>query len=382
MKQLLKSLIIPKEMSRFSYMSAIVSFVIFFLCYGLMQLPSNYSVGNYIDKQVARGVYDITILKEISENEEMIKNIKDGRYVVEKAEMTTVLKDKTKYSIYVFTNETSTQINYVYFIYDPFDILYKSVQNIYDIYIDKYDIDKNSGEDLINRGAYLSYIFHSKTVIDESLDYDALFEYYEGKSLENIIEEYNSISQFEYYGINPYRSDEDEKLKNCYLFCFNKNTFSYQTNIYNDQDEVSLEGTSSIVQYSSEVNYNFSDVKNAKDLGLKTETIFKKHLIAQEKVKQIVPNFFYLALYPLMAVIILKVFMGRRGYYKTFKEYYNIAGISAVFPFLISFIAGWFNINSNFLFASTFTLMYIFQIGYMSLRNKKGEIHENSNIDW
>ncbi|MCK9536584.1 MAG: hypothetical protein M0R05_03175 [Bacilli bacterium] len=93
-----------------------------------------------------------------------------------------------------------------------------------------------------------------------------------------------------------------------------------------------------------------------------------KHLITQEKVKQIVPNFFYLALYPLMAVIILKIFMGRRGYYKTFKEYYNIAGISAVFSLLISFIAGWFNINSNFLFAGTLTLIYIFQIGYMSLR--------------
>jgi len=47
MKQLLRALIIPKEMNRFSYMSAFVSFVIFFLCYVLMQLPSNYSVGKY-----------------------------------------------------------------------------------------------------------------------------------------------------------------------------------------------------------------------------------------------------------------------------------------------------------------------------------------------
>lgn len=320
----LKSIIFPTKMTRYRYMSVLISICIFVLASYILAIPSKYYITNKIDSL-------------IEENNYLgLQGIKEIPYNVEIDSIITEIQDKQCYANGEFT-----------------------------LQCDNLKTTTESGE-IVDIRFYQNTI---KYVNDEGRNINILFviDYYVKDSDE---------FKRQYYPQTDYVYDKEKfpDLENTdyYLILLWPDSIYYQTYPFG-VDTSGVKRDEEIIQPSYSRGYFTNigfDVKNFEKSG-QTAGLY----LTQQIAAGYIPNytnsysiltFFFCVAFPLILVFLFWLFFRKTGKLKTFKEYYNIAAIASILPTIITFIVIWFApgiISNLYLFGfSAFYLVVLYRI--------------------
>lgn len=147
-----------------------------------------------------------------------------------------------------------------------------------------------------------------------------------------------------------------------YLVVFYKNAILYKIPPVLDDNGVPL-GQNGIVVETKNITFTFEDFgATASTAGYYTASKLMDGFIPIIKNQLSFNALIYGVFYSLLIVFMVWLISKRNGRLKTFKEYYNIAGISSVAPLLLVFALAWFIPGVSQFYSFAFALFYLFII--------------------
>ncbi len=354
---IVKSFFIPMKMKRFRYMSILFAILIFIVQVYLLSFPHTIYLKRdhkkYIEsQQYIATYYDMNgaILHQYpSENhpEDSLEEIKNAEYKIEENKLTSKIADLQIYQTAYLRNEEEVT---VYIVFDPNDQMLSAIEDLKNKYLEKYPDTTESD------ASYYSQLIYIKSK-KENVNGETLFEEYHQKTEEELREEFSSASNFDLFGIQ-------EVNKNAYLLLFLKEYVLTQVP-YEEEDTPYV---SMSIAYNQGIHFNFSKVTNTEELGKTICESIMPVLVKQDSNIYLLQIVGYLLAYPLLLVLIMWLCLRKRGVLKRFKEYYNIASIASVAPFLITFILSWFVNNAIIYYGVIFSVFTLFC--YISINSK------------
>lgn len=320
----LKSLIFPTRMTKYRYMTVFISILIFVLSSSILAFPTKKVYErekyNWIEKENALYLQSLTHA-DANDLVDLYASIKADGYKVEyngsmygitTAEREGVTKLENNelvyhyaYPVATYINEKGRKVN-VHFIVDLFD-------RITDVNLTEKDKTK----------------FNVK-LFDTDAKYQATNE-----------EDHIMIVLFSdalFYRVNA--KEKNEKTGELldvrqYSKSFWNNKFSFSTESFTSDPKATGMYLARLVMDG----YSLS------------MTEFNAFL-----------TFIFCVVYPLIIVLLFWLMFKRNGRLKTFKEYYNIAAISAVIPVVVMFVLLWFLPGIAQYFIFVFAAFYLYQI--------------------
>jgi len=291
--EFLKSLVIPKEMKRYRYMSVLISVIIFFLEVYLINWPLTMHIKNLGPN--VKEMYNHLVLTEISEsladyphNEQILKEIASLECEVSEGYLKCANLEKTV--------DTEEKVEYAVFereIVFEKDGVTKHLKFIINLNLVNPDEEK--------------IVYDLKTI--PYVDYN---EYYQV-----VLTADRLIFQAHQKGI------DEEKIEH------NGNSLNFQF--------INYTYTGYIPEFTLKVNE-----ASARNIGERILDAIVNAYLKQVSSINLIQLFMLLFIMPLFIILVSWILFRSNGKLKTFREYYNIAAIASIVPILIAFIVVWF----------------------------------------
>lgn len=299
-----KSLVIPQKMAKYRYMSVLISLIIFFAFLNLLTVPLN---NYYVESQPEiKAVYRYQALQEIEShladketNEEVLQKLAALECsVVEGIMDCAKLEDNTKF------NE----------------------------------------EIVINVDGITKRIMFQVDLTEEVIDFEKLrFD----------LEDY------------PYVDNEE-----IYLVLFLRTELYFQAHQQGIDAKEIKHNNNQLIYFSDHYQYQstmpdltlVSDEASARSIGGEIAIALVNGYIVYASSFQTATMVIMLFLFTLIITFMFWLVFKRNGKLKTFKEYYNIAAISSVVPFILAFIIAWFWVDVLNKFIYVYIIFYLFSL--------------------
>lgn len=300
--EFLKSLVIPQKMAKYRYMSVLISLIIFFAFLNLLTIPLN---NYYVESQPEiKAVYRYQALQEIESN----------------------LADNE-------TNEAVLQ---------ELSALECSVaEGILDCG-KLEDNTKFNKEIIINVDGITKKIMFQVDLTEELPDFEKLkFD----------LEDY------------PYVDNEE-----VYLVLFLRTELYFQANQAGIDEKEIKHNNNQLIYFSDHYQYQSTmpeltlvrDEASARSLGNEIALELVNSYIIYASSFQTTVMVVMLFTFTLIITFMFWIVFKRTGKLKTFKEYYNIAAISSIVPFILAFILAWFWVDVLNKFIFVYIIFYLF----------------------
>lgn len=336
-----KSLFVARKMTKYRYMSVLISLIIFVLSVNLISFPMNRAIENEFPNLMKE--YNLLALQEIKdsfesnpENEEVLNDISSYGCAVSRENFQLVCENLEEGTLIekeiVFEKEGITKkINFI-IDYNKEEELHYKLDDIPFKIKDYPYVDNEEIYFIILYPQGLYYQAHQSGIFDKKITHN------------------------------------DNQLRESYRLY----RFSYQM---------------------QDLNLNYGDKI---ELIRMTGDYLTEHIVASE-VKGISDSsfmglFLVLLILPLIFVFIFWLFFKKTGKITRFKEYFNIAAITSIGPVLLTFIIMWFLPKVIDYYMYLFSLIYLFNlykinsgpeiddssIGTVRIKNRK--TYNNQNV--
>lgn len=335
MKDILLSFIIPSKIKRYRFMSIFVSMLIFVVGVYCIALPNqSYTKRHkdeFLDQKIHVSAY--THLDDLALGDEFINsNYKIEEHVLV-SNNTTSTFDKYLFTSDTIINGENKTIN-VYVIFDKNNSLNNALVDIQNDYASSY---QEESETRIKAISYLYYI--EKTNLEEGQYNEdwrlTKYQYYKNLTDEQLNEQYSKLDNFDLFGI-------DEQGDNNYLLMFFKDQVVSQVPYY-PEGAMYHSYTSFTAYYEMHsLEFDFTEANTLNEFGKEFADCMFKPLYDRDQTNYLLVVVGYVLLYPAIYSLLMFWCMKKRGVMKSFKEYYNVAGIASVLPTVIVFIVAWF----------------------------------------
>lgn len=349
-KEFVLSLINPAKMKKYRDMSVLITMLIFVLSVYMLVIPNSvyYKQKSSQEKLIANNSY-WKIVNDMETDDPFLLNYK-------------IIEDESKQYILNGSSDACDVKKYklkddkdLYLIFDAKDEIREKLSKIEEkinLIQSEFADWKYGGKKLKNdelkRVSAASVTYYLAKDKDEK----PLFRIF--KEIDDNLNDPDSVNQ-----------DFNEKLlfyaldiaydENTYLIVFLKSCYLSQIP-YKEDEKVSylrLEETF----YHEEFDFNSSTLK---DFGSKFKVMLGHDLTKSAKSNYLIQTIVYLLAYPAVFSLLLRWAMGKKGILKTFKGYYNIAGISSVLPVLVSSVVSWFTPQATMVYGFLFTLTSLY----------------------
>ncbi len=361
MKQFLQAIFIPSKMRKFRYTTVFVPMLIFVLSIYLITIPHNVYINNNMDKFIDENSYvsHFHYLDEIAISDEII----NAKYQVKESVM-TANNDGKEVKIFSYNSDAKVKgeeknIN----LHIVFDITSSIVDKTNAI--QKKFTEQFPDADYSKSISYLVYIdeLNEAGKVSDSW-YTERFTYYNGLTDEVIEEVYQSKNNFDLYGVKPVGD-------NNYLIIFLKDQMITQIP-YKETEESDVTYPALTAYYANCNDLDFTNVNTLNEFGNALCDSLFKALKETEKSSYLLNAVVYAIIFPALYCLLLFWCMRKRGTMKTYKEYYNVAGIASILPTLITFVCGWFIPNSLLIYGIGFSIMTLLAFYKINLTPDQG----------
>lgn len=368
MKEFLLSMVSPLKMKKYRFMSVFITLLIFVTSVYFIALPHQVYVKNHREKFLAASSYVNTYmnLPEDDLGEAFIK----ARYRTEigevtingKKQQTPVLKsDLTdrKVTSYGYTVEKTdkdgnTKNIKMYIAVDINNSIYNSLIDIQKAYDELYKDDSDTKK---SAAGYLVYVDMLRTTEPTNEEWKrAKYEEIHGLTEDEIKERMSKLTNFDLFNITDYDRDT-------YMIMFFDTYLNSQIPVVENEGKENEKVTYPAMQVAYDtfkVSFDFTEVKTLKEFGDAFQDIMFKPLYNQEKTGYLLQIVGYVLIFPAIYALLLFWCMKKRGVMKTYKEYYNMAGIASIIPLIITFILSWFVPNVIILYGALFCVATLF----------------------
>lgn len=361
MKQFIQAIFIPSKMRKFRYTTVFVPMLIFVLSIYLITIPHNVYINNNKEKFIDENSYvsQFHYLDEIAISNEII----DAKYKVQDNVMIANNDGKDvkafSYNSDATVKGEKTNIN-LHIVFDITSSILDKTNAIQKKFVEQFPEGKYS-----KSIAYLVYIdeLNSTTTITTSW-YTERFTYYNGLTDDAIQEIYQSKNNFDLYGIKPVGD-------NNYLIVFLKDQMITQIP-YKESEESEVTYPALTAYYANCNELDFTNVQTLNDFGNALCDSLFKALKETEKSSYLLNAVVYAIIFPALYCLLLFWCMRKRGTMKTYKEYYNVAGIASILPTLVTFICGWFIPNALLIYGIGFSIMTLLAFYKINLTPDQG----------
>lgn len=346
--EFLKSLVIPRKIKKYRYMSVLIAIAIFVISFYLLIIPFRVTINSKKDLYIEKNVLYVQGINQLeSDDQETFQALKQGNYRIEDGTLLSSINDE-KYQYYFFSyqNEDEKKIE-VHFVFDKNNYRIEQIKEIREQYIEKYD-----NENRANNIAYLTFIEEQK---NSELDREEYFSELHALSDEALNERAENTTLFDLFNI------ETSSEYDSYLIIFNEKSFDYQVPLYTSEGEkIEPRHTFGNFSYLENFSLDVRTMNSVNDLGKKMAFNLIDYQILRDKQQYTFNAIVYILLFPLVIIFILWLFLKRDGVLKRFKEYYNIAAITSVIPTLVTFLIAWFFPEAISLYGMLLSIYYVF----------------------
>lgn len=361
MKDFLLALVSPIKMRKYRYMSVFISMLIFVIAIYCISIPNQNYINMHKDEFLQAQSY-VNAYFDLPD-ETLDEEQQNAKYKVEDGELkgTVSTNDAAifEYNIEINISEDQVRDATFYFVFDINNSMTKGLEKVRTEYKENYP---DASDDKVNFVTYICYTnmldakknpeFVEAQFLSEELSrLDAL-------EIEALKEESNDLTNFDLFGI-------DITGQYNYLLLFFKETVSTQVPYVNEEKNTVSYPVLSAYYKQHNVNFDFSECKTLNDFGKAFVYTMFNPLADNEHSEYLMQVVGYVLLFPAVFSLLLCWCMRKRGVMKTFKEYYNVAGIASIIPTFVSFIAGWFVPNAVMIYGILFTMFTLF--GYMKI---------------
>ena len=305
MKLFIKSLVSPLHMVKYRYMSIFVAIIIFLIGNYLLMFPQRPAIAENVLR--FKDDYVLLTLSEIPDDEVINQTIKDlvdleCRFdnKLKKLVCNELAEDQTFESLITYQKNGITKN--IHFIID----YYKSVPN--------YNLTEG-------------FLLEDYPYVDNTEDYFIVL-----------------TTMAFYYQAYPKGIDEEEVTHNGNDIKAMQMYFSYP-DLNNE--------------FSLQVD---QPLANGYELGSYLVDKILIGLAAREQSITQLFMFIVTIIFPLLIVLIFWMFFKRNSRLKSFKEYYNIAAITSIVPFIVAFTVSWFYPNILNWFMILFSFYYLYSL--------------------
>lgn len=363
---IIKSLIFPRFMKRYRYMSVFIALAIFVLTVYLLCLPFQITNKNSKDKFIADDVLSIKAFAEINDPSFDFSAIKSAEYTTNSGKLVCNYPDDGAYRYYKTQYTMDDKLMTIHLVFDPYNSLEKSLEALKEDYLTAFILEGADSTNVKRRAAQIANLTYVQMLIDPILNPLNHFAILHNLTDQALDEEAAKVSNFSYFNITPTK-DKPE-----FILLFTSQFVEYQIPLFDKEgNDLSPQETLATLSYGESMKIDVKEMNSISDLGNKFARNIIDLYLQYSLVQYTLQAILIVIIYPLLIVLILWLFFRKNGELKTFKEYYNIAAISSLLPTIISFIVLWFYPTMITIFGLILSVFYIFNLYRINLIPKE-----------